>query len=85
MKLPVFAARYFSSTAGTTGCRKEFIAQPRPQNDFSAAVVYHCDLCKTRHNFSLQEAYHLATPKQLKNFENYCDKNGITRYIEITS
>lgn len=79
----IFAARYFASTATSTGCRKEFIATPRPQNTFSAAVMYSCDLCKTRHSFGLQEVYQLATPKQLTNFESYCDKNGISRYIDI--
>lgn len=80
---PIFVARYFASTASTTGCRKEFIAQGRPQNNYAAAVIYECDLCHTTHSFRLQETYYLTTPKQQKNFENYCDKNQIERYIDI--
>lgn len=81
----MYYARYRSSTAGTTGCVKEFLTKPQEHANFPPQVTYECDLCpEGSHGFRLTGSTIVSTPRQDKALREYCLKSGIEQDVELT-
>lgn len=73
---------YRSSTTTVTGCVKEFVTTPQTDVRFASQVNYLCDLCKVTHAFRFAYSHLVNTPRQKKQFDEYCSARGIERDVE---
>jgi hypothetical protein len=78
-----FVAIYKSATTTTTGCVKRFATTAWDQLVFPPQVAYPCDLCQGVHNFRLDQAMTVSTPRQRANMERWCKDQGVEANVEV--
>lgn len=75
---------YSSTTAGTTGCVKQFLSQPIDgQSSFPPQVEYDCDLCDTKHGFRLKTWHMTSTPSQVNSILEYAAKENMESNVKV--
>lgn len=81
----MFYGHYQSSTRGQTLCLKEFLTTGSVDIGFPPQLAYHCDICNDTHGFRLSRTYHVSTPSQETQLEEFCAANTIERGVEVPS
>jgi hypothetical protein len=77
-------ASHFHGEYRAYDCPKVFVTTGQPSLLFPPRVEYTCDLCEKIHDFRFIRAFTVATPRQHKAFQEFCDELGVEQDVDIT-